>query len=147
MDSTRRDQSQVPSRWLLAGLLLSCALTPGCVSRRLTILSQPAGALVEVDGERLGLTPVSMDFTYYGVREITLSKPGYETLTVQQPTPTPWYQVFPLEFFSDNFALTHLTDAHVFRYQLAPENPQANDVQSLNARARNFRTQAQLSPN
>ena len=51
------------------------------------------------------------DFVYYGTRNITLSKPGFQTLTVEQPQRTPWYQIFPFEFFSDNFALTHLTAA------------------------------------
>ncbi|MEX0585049.1 MAG: PEGA domain-containing protein, partial [Pirellulales bacterium] len=79
--------------------VLTCAAS-GCVHRRMTIRTDPPGALVEVDGERLGLTPVSTDFLYYGTREITMSAPGYETLVVPQRVPPPWYQVFPLEFFA-----------------------------------------------
>jgi len=100
---------------------------------------------VEVDGQRLGYTPVSMDFTYYGTREVTLSLPGYETMTVQQKTPTPWYQVYPVEFVSDNFALTHLTDRHLFRYRLMPLSPEADNPVPLTERGRNFRSQAQVS--
>ena len=57
---------------ILIPLLLACSLS-GCVSRRLTIRSDPPGALVELDGRRLGYTPVSVDFTYYATNEITLS--------------------------------------------------------------------------
>jgi hypothetical protein len=131
------------SRLFIATAILISAGS-GCVSRRLTVVSDPPGALVEIDGRRLGVTPVSMDFTYYGTRNITLSKPGFQTLTVEQPQRTPWYQIFPFEFFSDNFALTHLTDRHVFNYRLVPSSPQSEDPGTLIERGRNFRSQAQL---
>src|SRR5690349_17760361 len=90
-----------PRAWL-ALLLVAVSVQWGCVNRRMTIRTDPPGALVEVDGQRLGPTPVSTDFTYYGTREITLSAPGYETMVVPQPVPAPWYQRFPFEFFADN---------------------------------------------
>lgn len=74
-----------------------------------------------VDGEELGFTPVSLDFTYYGTREITLIKDGYKTVTLNQKIKTPWYQIFPLEFFTDNFALTHIRDKREMTYSLVPE--------------------------
>jgi hypothetical protein len=136
----------VPARpaLLLFAALLLIAAGSGCVSRRFTVISDPPGALVEVDGQRIGVTPVSMDFTYYGTRNITLSKPGYQTLSVEQPQRKPWYQVFPLEFFSDNFALTHITDRHAFNYRMTPSNPDSENPGTLIERGRNFRSQAQL---
>ncbi|MEI6037860.1 MAG: PEGA domain-containing protein, partial [Planctomycetota bacterium] len=44
---------------------LLCAST-GCVQRRMTIRSNPPGALVYVDDYQIGATPVSTDFIYYG---------------------------------------------------------------------------------
>ena len=76
--------------------MLSVMTFTGCVSRRLTIRSDPPGALLEVDGERVGYTPMSIDFTYYATREISLSKVGYEPLTVQQPIPAPWLSALPV---------------------------------------------------
>ena len=91
----------------------------GCVSRRLTVRSNPPGALVEIDGDAVGFTPVSVDFDYYATREIRLSKAGYETLTVLQPIKPPWYQVPPLGFISDNFLIgQHVTDRHEVSYTL-----------------------------
>lgn len=131
------------TRLSLAAAILVAAGS-GCVSRRFTVISDPPGALVEVDGQRIGVTPVSMDFIYYGTRNITLSKPGYQTLAVEQPQRKPWYQVFPLEFFSDNFALTHITDRHVFNYRMTPSSPDSENPGTLVERGRNFRSQAQV---
>ena len=49
----------------------------GCVERRYTIRSNPPGALVYVNGEEIGTTPVSRSFTYYGDRDITLIQDGF----------------------------------------------------------------------
>lgn len=127
----------------LIPLLVVCSLS-GCVSRRLTIRSDPPGALVELDGRRMGYTPVSVDFTYYATNEITLSKVGFEPLTVQQPVPPPWYQRFPLDFFSDNFLLTQVTNRHDFTYRLQPKLLVSDE--ELLDRANLIRTQSQGSP-
>lgn len=98
--------------------LLGAFLFSGCMHRRMTIHSNPPGARVLVDGKDIGLTPVSMNFLYYGTREITLIKDGYETKTVMQPMRMPWYQIPPLDFFSDNLSPTKITDRHYFSYDL-----------------------------
>jgi hypothetical protein len=90
----------------------------GCLYRRMTIHSDPPGALVMLEGEEVGYTPCSVDFTYYGTREITLIKDGYETLTVMQKVRTPWYQYTPVEFFTDNLLLSRQTDRHAFTYRM-----------------------------
>ena len=125
---------------LLALAAAACLLT-GCVSRRLTVRSEPPGALVEIDGEAVGFTPVSVDFTYYATREIRLSKGGYETLTVQQPIKPPWYQVPPLDFVSDNFLLgKHVTDRHEVSYTMQRQRIEPGS--SLLDRAQNVRSRA-----
>ena len=87
----------------------------------MTIRSQPAGALVYVDDYEIGTTPVSTNFTYYGTRKIRLVKDGYETLTVQQPVPTPWYEIPPLDFFSEHLTPGEVQDQRSFCYQLTPQ--------------------------
>ena len=57
------------------------------------VRSNPPGAMVYVDNQPIGTTPCATSFIYYGTREIRLVKPGYETLTVNQPIPAPWYQI------------------------------------------------------
>lgn len=96
---------------LLAVCMLATAL--GCVQRRMTIRSNPPGALVYVDDYQIGTTPVSTDFIYYGTRKIRLVKDGYETLTVRQPFPIPWYEIFPLDFVTENLWPWEIRDERV----------------------------------
>lgn len=103
---------------LLVVLMLPAA---GCVRRRLNVRTNPPGALVYVDNQQIGTTPCSVDFTYYGTREIRLIKPGFETLTVNQPIPTPWYEYPPLDFVSENLVATKIRDNRTVTYDLAPQ--------------------------
>lgn len=99
---------------------------------------------MEVNGERVGLTPVSMDFTYYGTNEFTLSAPGYETLTVLQPVPAPLGQRFPIDFFTNHFMPRKVTDRRDFSYNLIRSNPPIDEESDLINRGRNFRSQAEI---
>ena len=93
----------------------------GCVERRMTIRTNPPGALVYVDDYEIGTTPVSTDFTYYGTRKIRIVKDGYETLTVMQPFPTPWYEYPPVDFITENFVPGKIRDQRMIDYQLKPQ--------------------------
>lgn len=105
-----------------AALLTVCAviMAAGCVQRRMTIRSNPPGALVYVDDYQLGTTPVSHDFVYYGTRKIRLVKDGYETLTVRQPFPVPWYEIFPLDFVTENLIPWEIRDERVVELAMQP---------------------------
>lgn len=126
--------------------LLLCVLLQGCVHRRMTIESFPAGALVLLDGKEVGYTPVSVDFTYYGTREVTLIKDGYETQTFPASLQTPWYQHIPLDFFSDNFSPFQITNRHRFQYQLTPRNVMNDSEENLLERGHSFRSEALVGP-
>jgi len=127
---------------ILAGLLLSQSL--GCVHRRMTIRSDPPGALVLLEGEEIGYTPVSVDFTYYGTREITLIKDGYQTLTALRKIPAPWYQKVPFDFVTDNLSPVPITDRHEISFTLQPQVIVSN--QELLERAKGLRSESQISP-
>jgi len=103
---------------LLATLL--CVLAAGCVERRVLVRTNPPGATLYVDDNEVGLTPVPFSPIYYGDRKIRLVKDGYETLTVIQPMPPPWYEVPPLDFFSENVVPGKLRDMRTLDYQLRP---------------------------
>ena len=108
-------------RFLCAAVaFVGCMNLTGCVHRRMTIHSEPAGAQVLLEGKSIGYAPASADFTYYGTREVTLVKPGFETLTTYQKVRTPWYQISPLDFISDNLLPFRVTDRHDFYYKLQP---------------------------
>ena len=109
----------------------------------MTIRSQPAGALVYVDDYEIGTTPVSTNFTYYGTRKIRLVKDGYETLTVMQPVPAPWYQIPPLDFVSENLIPGRVRDRRELCYQMTPQL--VVPTEQLLERAEALRSQTRLS--
>jgi hypothetical protein len=106
---------------VIAVAAVALATSPGCVRRRLMVRSNPPGAMVYVDNQPIGTTPCATGFIYYGTREIRLVKPGYETLTVKQPIPAPWYQIPPLDFASENLAPNEINDFRTVTYTMTPQ--------------------------
>jgi hypothetical protein len=128
-------------RTLVICALLPIVAAPGCVRRRLTVRSQPEGATVYIDDQEVGETPVSTPFTFYGTRKIQLVKDGYETLTVKQKFSPPWYQIPPLDFFSENLTAKELRDERIVDFELEPQR--VVPVDELLGRAQQLRTTTQ----
>jgi hypothetical protein len=97
-----------------------------------------------VDNHEIGVTPVSHDFIYYGTRNVRLVKDGYETLTVLQPIPAPWYQYFGFDFITENLIPGEIRDERVLDYQLQPQ--MIVPTEQLLGRAENLRQGAQVQP-
>jgi hypothetical protein len=112
--STRR------SVWLLLAVLVIAAPS-GCVRRRMTIRSNPPGAVVFVDDRRIGITPVSTSFIYYGTRDVQLVKDGYETVTEEHKFGTPWYQYPVIDFFAENLWPLEVRDERILDFNLPPQ--------------------------
>jgi hypothetical protein len=127
--------------------LCSSAMLGGCVLRSLTIDSQPSGAIVYLDDELIGETPVTAPFTYYGTRKITLEKVDaegrliYERKIVYEKIKPPYYQILPLDFFAELIIPAKLKDEHYFTYQLDPiqETPKAERQKELMKNAEELR--------
>ena len=98
--------------------LTALALVSGCVRRQLTVKSDPPGALVYLNGEEFGRTPVTRDFTWYGTYDVVLRKEGYETLKTQGKVIAPWWQWVPFDFFAEALPLT---DRRSLSYSMKPE--------------------------
>lgn len=112
-----------------ATLVLLLTLAAGCVERRFVIESDPPGALVLMNGQPLGATPVDGHFIYYGTYNFTLIKDGYETLQVEECFRTPWYQYFPLDFVSENLYPGKIEDVRrPLTYKLAPKMQPRTDA-------------------
>lgn len=130
-----------PIRLLVLLAVVGVLLATGCVRRRMTIRSNPPGAAVFIDNQQIGTTPVSTGFTYYGTRTITLVKDGYETQTVQHTFETPWYQVPPLDFVSENINPNEIRDQRDLDFTLVPQQMVPSDQVWRNAE--NLRRSAQ----
>ena len=85
------------------------------------IRTNPPGALVYVDDNEVGLTPVAISPIYYGNRKIRLVKDGCETLEFIQSVPAPWYEIPPLDFFAENLVPGKIRDVRTYDYQLRPQ--------------------------
>ena len=101
-------------------LLLPLMLASGCIGvrRELTVESEPAGAVVYLNGDEVGRTPLTREFTYYGTMDVKLRKDGYETLEDQARVWAPWWQVPPLDLVTESMSLT---DRHRLSYELTPK--------------------------
>jgi hypothetical protein len=95
-------------------------LLPGCVEQRYVVTTDPPGAMVLRNGQPLGQSPVDDHFVYYGTYHFTIILDGYETLQVQQEVPAPWYEYFPVDFFSENVLPCKIRDVRRFHYKLEP---------------------------
>ncbi len=130
---------------LVAGLgLVSCVVGTGCVERRYTIRTDPPGALVSVNGQELGTSPVSKSFVYYGDRDIRISKDGFRTEQVIQPVRAPWWDNYLTEFISENVVPITLRDEREYVYKLVPEESPTSD--ELIQRAEQLRAEGQTPP-
>ena len=83
---------------LLLGLTL---VLTGCVRRTMTINTEPQGAVIYLNDEEIGSSPVSVDFTWYGDYSVICRKEGYETLDTNFVVNAPWYQWPVIDFFAD----------------------------------------------
>ena len=120
-----------------------CVAGPGCVQRRMTIRSNPTGAMVYIDNQEIGTTPVSTNFTYYRTREFRLVKDGYEPLTEKRTLPVPWYQFVPLDFVTENLVPGEIRDHRTLDFQLVPQR--VVPTEELLDRAEGLRRQTQGS--
>jgi hypothetical protein len=122
--------------WFL-GVTVAAATATGCVERRYVIYTDPPGAIVLRNGQPLGASPVDDYFTYYGNYHFTIIKDGYETLQVDQCIRAPWYEVWPLDFVSENLIPWSILDRREFHYKL--ERKQMPNTDELLREAQNLR--------
>jgi hypothetical protein len=93
----------------------------------MTVRSNPPGALVFVDDREIGITPVSTEFTYYGTRKLQLLKDGYEPVSAKQKFSLPWWQIFPLDFISENLCPFEIRDERYVDVEMLPQQIVPNE--------------------
>ena len=96
----------------------------GCVTRSITVKTEPSNALVYLDNELIGESPVTVPFTYYGTRKIMIEKKDedgaltHERTIVYEKIKAPVYEIFPLDFFSELVWPFKIKDDQVLSYNL-----------------------------
>jgi hypothetical protein len=121
----------------LTGTLLCAAslMCCGCVERLITITSEPSGALVHLNDEEVGRTPLTVPFTFYGTYDVRLETEGYEPLWTMRKAKAPWWETPPVDLLVEALpsAKSHLT----WHFKMETEAPE--DEQALLGHARQIR--------
>ncbi len=113
---------KLPKYTAVSFLVIFATLTlTGCVRRRLTIRTNPPGAMVYVDRQPIGMTPVSTKFTYYGTRHFEIVKDGYRTEKFLRRFNPPWYELPGLAFVSETLWPFEKRDERVVDVQMSPD--------------------------
>jgi hypothetical protein len=101
--------------------LIVCLLLSGCVERKLTINTEPQGALIILNDEEIGTSPVTVSFEWYGDYWVRISKDGYENLNTHRPLKGPWYDHFPFDFFAQIINPNRTVDSYEWTFSLEPK--------------------------
>jgi hypothetical protein len=121
--------------WLLATPVF---LLAGCVEQTMTIESDPPNALVYLNDQEVGRTPLTRDFTWYGDYEVHVRLEGYETLKTHQKVTAPAWNWAPIDLISTFLPFT-FKDHRNFAYSLKPLDPARNETGGLISRAEDLR--------
>ena len=107
---TRAASRRLAACVVLASVIISNFTGCNGVRRRLTITSEPSGAIVYLNNKEIGKTPISRNFVYSGVYDIKCYKEGYEMKETYYKAGRPWYLYPGVDFFAENFTPGELRD-------------------------------------
>ncbi|MEL7471681.1 MAG: PEGA domain-containing protein [Planctomycetota bacterium] len=138
----------------VAGLVLCGLSLGGCVERMIQITSEPPGALVTLNDQQLGRTPVETEFLFHGHYDVRLELEGYESVHESRQAKAPMYE-WPVIDLLAAAAPVRLENRQEWHFELAP-TPEAR-VESgelsgdafeaeLLDRARSMREQTSAEP-
>ena len=129
----------------VAAAAAAALLLAGCVEQTMTVDSNPPGALVYLNDQEVGRTPMTRDFKWYGDYDIQIRLEGYETLKTHQMLAAPAWNWVPLDMFAYLIPVT-FKDHKSLSYTLKPLDPSLDQPAPLVDRAENMRDQLEVSP-
>jgi hypothetical protein len=105
------------------GILASAGVLAlaGCVQRTLTITTRPSGALVMLNDQEVGRTPVTVNFEWYGDYDVICRLEQYETLKTHARVDAPWYEWPPFDFVAEVLWPRTVYDRHYHQFSLVPK--------------------------
>lgn len=103
---------------ILAAGAMTILILSGCVERKLTINTKPQGAVVILNDEEIGTSPVTVSFNWYGDYNVAIRKEGYETLKTHRELKGPWYDAFPFDFFAQIVNPERIVDSYEWSFEL-----------------------------
>ena len=124
------------------GLLFAPLLLAGCVERFIALRSEPAGADVYLDGEKVGQTPIDIPYVWYGTREVILEKRGYREIRERVALNPPWWQYPVIDFVTDVLIPFTITDREEFSFHLESAPLTREEIDGTLKRAEETRAKA-----
>jgi hypothetical protein len=111
----------------IAGTCVAVGVLGGCVERTLTINTRPQGAMVTLNDQQIGTSPVTVPFNWYGDFWVRISRDGYETLDTHRKLNAPFYDHPPLDFFAQILYPGHIVDSYEWTFDLTPKEYPTRD--------------------
>ena len=110
------------TRYLFEIGVIACGvmLLAGCVERKLTIVTEPSEAVVWLNDEEIGVTPVTVNFNWYGDYNVRIEKPGFEILNTHRLLKPPAHDRFPLDFFAEVLWPKTIENSYTWKFDLGP---------------------------
>ena len=98
---------------------VGCLFAGGCVHRSLTIRTDPPGAMVYVNDQLKGTSPVTYDFLWYGWYRLTLRKEGFERVDDRRVLAAPMHLWIPFDLAMELLPFP-VRDERTWTYALTP---------------------------
>ena len=108
---------------LICVIMTAALFLSGCVERKLTINTQPQGALIVLNDEEIGTSPVTVAFNWYGDYTVRINKEGYQSLDTHKKLKRPMKDMFPFDFFYEVITPKKYVDQYEWTFALAPYKP------------------------
>lgn len=107
--------------------------------------TEPPGAVVRVNGDEVGTSPVAWRFEHYGTVRVETELAGYEPESRDVHLRAPWYEKPGIDFFADVLAPWRIRDDHEVQLKLSPEKKVdvEREIRDLSAAARALREEAE----
>lgn len=132
------------ARWArLAAVVLAALPLGGCVERLISVHTDPPGASVYLDGEKVGTTPCDINYVWYGTRLVVLELRGYSLVRREIVLNPPWWQIIPIDFITDVFIPFTIRDRLSVSYDLEPAPASPEQADSVLERADELRKKSQ----
>lgn len=129
-------------------LALLLLVAGACTERRLFVRTEPAGAIVKINGKRIGASPAEWEFDHYGPVRIEVELDGYEPRERLLYLESPWWQKPWVDLAADVLVPAKFTDNHEITLTLEPTPPRTEesterDLRGVIERASKLRKRAE----
>ena len=131
---------------ILSLLVVMLGVHTGCVQRTIRVTSEPTGAIVWLNHQEVGRTPVDVGFVHYGDYDVRLEKAGYEPLVTNARVRAPLWDLPGPDLVAELIPVPMRSTVHV-HFDLVPSrHPDYSDRDGLIERASALRGRTEAMP-